>query len=140
MNVSRLKVGGRIRVEARLGRDAQVGPERDGAIAGLIDAEPGRGTRPHGYPRHIDGEPPEDIQIEVLADLRHQADAVQEGGGGKGHGEAGSADVADAAVYRPVGGEADVADDNQISRALFPVPHVTGGLSASRGRRASVCC
>jgi len=79
----------------------------------------------HGYPLHVDGEPPKDIQIEVLTDLRHQADAVQQGRGGEGHDKAGSADVADAAVYRPVGGEANVPDDDQIGGALFPVPHVT---------------
>jgi hypothetical protein len=76
-------------------------------------------------------------QIEVVAHLRHQADApVKQGGSGEGRGESGSAHVPGHAMRRPVRREARVADQHQVSRAresvpaarlsgtLFPVPHL----------------
>jgi len=89
----------------------------------VIDDERGRGTGPDGHPLHVDGQPPEAGQVEVLADLCHQADtAVKQRGGGEGHGETGSAGVSGGAVGRPVGSRADVADEDQINRCRRPVP------------------
>jgi hypothetical protein len=137
MHVLRPEIGGRERAESRLGRDAQVGAERQAAVAELIDDEGSRGTGPDGHPLQIDGQTPEAGQVEVLADLCHQADAaVKQGGGSEGRGEAGSAGVGGGAAWRPVHGRADVADEDQVNQcrrsvpmgrlswALFPVPHL----------------
>jgi hypothetical protein len=95
----------------------ELGSERRAAIAGLLDAEPGRGTGPDGDSLHADAQGFENVQVEVLAHLHDQADAVEERGRGEGRGEAGSAHVGGyGAVGRPVHGEADVTDEDQIGR------------------------
>jgi hypothetical protein len=144
MHVSRVQIGCREHVETRLRRDPKLGPERQ-ATAGLVDAERSRRTRQNGHSRHIDGKNPQAAQIEVLADLCHQPDAVQQRGRGISRGEARSACVGYGAARRHVRSEPDVTDKDQVGRAgwcvpvalasfmRFPVPHQP--FSSSEFRR-----
>ena len=123
MDVARLEIGRREQVKTWLGRDSQVGPELQAAVGALVDDERSRGTRHDGHPLQVEREAPEMAQIEVVAHLRHQADApVKQGGSGEGGGESGSAHVPGRAMRRPVRGEARVADQYQVGRARESVP------------------
>jgi hypothetical protein len=115
MHVSRLEKGRRELLETWLGRDSQVGSEGPAAIRKLIDDEGGRGARQDAHPLRIETEAAKTAQVEVIAHLCHQAEAViKQGGSGKCHRKAGPAGVRERAVHRPVRGETDVADQNQI--------------------------
>jgi hypothetical protein len=76
---------------------------------------------PLGHPFHVEAEPLEAGQIEILAHLPHQADGtVDERAGGEGHRKARTTHVRDLAIHRPVRGRTNVPDEDQIGRPARP--------------------
>ena len=100
--------------EPGIGRHSQFGPEGPRPVAAAGNAEPGRLAGQDRQPAEVEAGPAQRLQIEVLADLRHQADtAGQHRGRGDGGRVAGSAQGSAGAVRIRIRGPADVTDQDQ---------------------------